>query len=111
MFDTPAVDQAEAKIAASCRLIKERSQNRTSCLMYTETDWARRSYSLGHWMDEHPESELHCAGELVTRWGYQQSMDPNTKQWYNYSAHAYDYSNPAGAERWIQRVTSAIDTG
>eukprot|EP01046_Picozoa_sp_COSAG06_P040014 COSAG06_NODE_4797_length_3947_cov_1.454782_3_plen_407_part_00 len=91
MFAPPIMDQAEAKITESCRLVKERSKNRTACMMYVEADYARRTYSLGHWLDAHPEDELHCGGKLVTKDGYQQSIDPLTGEWSNYSAHLYDY--------------------
>jgi len=111
MFASPPMDQEEAKIIESCKLVKQRSNNRTSCIMYTEADFARLSYSLGHALDAHPEEELHCKGVLQEWGGYQKAMDPNTKVWYNYSVHAYDYGNPAGAERWIERATNTVASG
>jgi hypothetical protein len=111
MYADPIMDQEEAKITESCRLVKLRSNNQTTCLMYTEADWARRTYSLGHALDAEPSEELHCGGVLQSWPHYQQSIDPLTGKWWNYTAHAYDYGNAAGAEKWIQRATNTVATG
>ena len=50
-------------------------------------------------------------GELQEWPHYQQSRDPYTGVWWNYTAHAYDYGNPAGAEKWIERVTGTVGNG
>jgi hypothetical protein len=51
---------AEDKIVAACEQVKSIAPH-VQCLMYTETDWARTYYSLGHTFDGQPELELHAA--------------------------------------------------
>jgi len=48
LFAPPMNTSGEAKIAESCRLVKQLSPT-TDCYMYTENDVARTYYSLGHW--------------------------------------------------------------
>ena len=66
LLASPANTSAEAKITESCRLVKELNP-KTDCYMYTESDWARTFYSLGHWFDANPDSALQCPkGHFVT---------------------------------------------
>ena len=66
VFAAPRFDGAEAKITESCRRVKAINP-KTECYIYTESDWARTEYSLGHWFDANPDAELQCpsAGTFV----------------------------------------------
>merc|ERR1719174_1000834 len=59
VFAEPVNTSAESKIAESCRQVKARNPD-VDCYIYTESDWARTFYSLGHWFEENPEAALQC---------------------------------------------------
>ena len=109
LFAPPMNTSGEAKIAESCRLVKQLSPT-TDCYMYTENDVARTYDSLGHWFEANPESALHCpAGQLVRRSNVV-NVDASGKK-HTYSFLAYDFDNAAGRAQWIKRATDAVATG
>eukprot|EP01043_Picozoa_sp_COSAG02_P012218 COSAG02_NODE_469_length_21727_cov_64.506334_4_plen_261_part_00 len=135
-FEEPQLDQAEAKIAESCRKVKEINPQ-TDCYIYTESDWARTEYSLGHWFREHNESALQCdsPGNLDGKFVY--TNDTLCNDWpppldgqqqvghggeigaqkgcngklVHLTYLAYDFNNSEAREKWIERVTNVTATG
>jgi hypothetical protein len=59
LFEKPVCDQAERKILTSCKKVKAINP-KTECYIYTESDWARTAYGLGHWFEAHNASALQC---------------------------------------------------
>ena len=132
-FEEPQLDQAEAKIAESCRKVKEINPD-TDCYIYTESDWARTEYSLGQWFLEHNESALQCDSPnnlegkfvytndtLCNDWppppdGQQLAARGGEMNGCNGKLHhltylAYDFNNSEAREKWIERVTNVTATG
>ena len=113
IFNEPVCDNAEDKIVASCKAVKALNP-KTQCYMYTESDWARTEYSLGHWFDANPDSALQCPnkGDFV---GTNDSVCASGKgkqgDCFNYHYLAYDFNNTAAREKWIERVTNVTSTG
>jgi hypothetical protein len=118
-FADPPFDDAEAKIVESCRKVKALNAS-TQCLMYTESDWARTEYHLGHMLDADPSLELACKDAHTTDTFCNQSAGGFSmvgagggckgtliKKVY----HAYDFNNSRTRELWIERVVNATDTG
>eukprot|EP01051_Picozoa_sp_SAG22_P003844 SAG22_NODE_193_length_15643_cov_5.339424_6_plen_355_part_00 len=133
-FEPPMFDQAEAKIAASCKAVKAINP-KTDCYIYTESDWARTEYSLGHWFEANPSVALQCpeAGQFVSTndtlcddWppgpdsrnapalgaaaGASSKGGCNGKL-YSKKYLAYDFNNSEAREKWIERVTNVTATG
>ena len=120
-FEEPQFDQAESKIIESCKKVKALNP-KTDCYIYTESDWARTEYSLGHWFDSNPIAELQCpgAGDFV---GTNDTLcmpgpdsDSDTRAPCNGALkhlhyHAYDFNNSQAREMWIERVTNATASG
>eukprot|EP01048_Picozoa_sp_COSAG05_P000614 COSAG05_NODE_17_length_35518_cov_34.728084_29_plen_379_part_00 len=123
-FEQPQFDRAESKIVESCRKVK-RLNPKTDCYIYTESDWARTEYSLGHWFDAHPSAELQCPspGDFVgtndTLCGWEAGADysanrsrkPCNGQLKHLHYRAYDFNNSDAREKWIERVTNATSSG
>lgn len=80
IFEDPVCDQAEAKIQESCRKVKAINPD-TDCYIYTESDWARTEYSLGHWFNENPQNALQCPnpGDFPSR--HRNRHKNNMKKW------------------------------
>ena len=118
VFEEPQFDQAEAKITESCRKVKALNP-KTDCYIYTESDWARTEWSLGHWFDAHPESELQCpapgdfiyTNDTLCMEGEGALAKGCSGTLVHKHYHAYDFSNSAAREMWIQRVTNCTATG
>ena len=128
------LDSAEAKIAESCRKVKAINPE-TDCYIYTESDWARTEYSLGHWFEAHNESALQCENERNLEGKYVYTNDTlcddgapdggsedseaalitsaggcNGKL-YSLKYLAYDFSDATAREMWIERVMNLTATG
>ena len=105
----PAMDGCEGKIEAACKQLKTVSPT-TDCYMYTESDWARQYYSLGHRFTQHPDWCLRAAdGTRVTKSGEDRNpLDNSTHPFTNF---AYDFSVADAREAWVARVTDAVATG
>ena len=135
-FEEPKLDQAEAKIAESCRRVKELNPE-TDCYIYTESDWARTEYSLGHWFLEHNESALQCNSPANLDGRFVYTNDTLCNDWppppdgtqsataaqklemqkacngdlVQLKYLAYDFNNSEAREKWIERVTNVTATG
>ena len=113
-FEEPAFDAAEAKIAESCRKVKAINPQ-TQCYIYTESDWARTEYSLGHWFEAHNESALRCASANNLEGLFPYTNDtvcPEDKEGCVQRQYlAYDFNNSDAREMWIERVTNVTATG
>ena len=118
VFEAPVLDAAEAKIVESCRAVKALSKVGTECYMYTESDWARPAYSLGHWVQNNTESAVQCPapGDLVS--GFEDSICNSTDKsptsdrlCLNETYYAYDFNNSAMREHWVDRVANVVATG
>ena len=112
VFEEPVVDAAEAKIAESCRRVKALNPN-TQCYMYTESDWARTEYSLGHWFVDNPGAALSCSpgtNDSLCDCAAKGCAAAGCKQ-YNLHYPAYDFSNATAREKWVERITNATATG
>jgi hypothetical protein len=105
----PAATGAEAKILAACKQLKSLSP-KTDCYMYTESDWARTFYTLGHTFDAHPDWCLrHADGTFANT--TDSETNPLNNQVFKSAFHAYDFTVAAAREAWIGRVTDAVATG
>jgi hypothetical protein len=105
-------DDAEAKITESCRKVKALNPD-TDCYMYTESDWARTSYSLGHWFVDNPSAQLNCSAgtnETLCDCADKKCEAAGCKQ-YRRHYPAYDFSVAEAREKWVERVTNATTTG
>ena len=67
-------DRAEDKIELACKQVKAVNSS-VQCYMYTEVDWSRTQYTLGHRLDGLETAgatpgmfELMCNGSFVTEW-------------------------------------------
>jgi hypothetical protein len=137
-FEEPQLDQAEAKIAESCRKVKEINPE-TDCYIYTESDWARTEWSLGHWFEAHNDSALQCDSTKNLEGKFVYTNDTLCNDWpplpdghttgsgsvaesaadkggCNGKLHhlqylAYDFNNSLAREKWIERVTNVTATG
>jgi hypothetical protein len=108
-FSPPVIDGCEDKIVAACRQLKAVSPS-TDCYMYTESDWARQYYSLGHNFTAHPEWCLRQAdGSLVNTTRH--DRNPLDNQSYSFTNFAYDFSVAEAREAWVHRVADAVATG
>lgn len=82
--------------------------------MYTESDWARTFYSLGHWFTANPSAALQCPspGKFVNTTDIEyNSSDKEHRKEYTFNFVAYDFNNSAAREKWIERITNAVGTG
>ena len=128
-FEEPQLDQAEAKIAESCRKVKEINPH-TDCYIYTESDWARTEYSLGRWFLEHNKSALQCDSPNNLEGKFVYTNDTLCNDWppppdgqqvavrggcngklHHLTYLAYDFNNSEAREKWIERVTNVTATG
>lgn len=109
LFEQPVNDQAEAKIAESCRKVKAINAT-VQCLMYVESDWARSYYSLGHWVAANPKTAaLKTPGGVYVNTSGAEHGGPNqTVDTFYYS---YDFSDPGMQKHWTSRITDAVATG
>merc|ERR1711968_27492 len=74
LFYPPVNNSAETKIANACRQVKEAGgKNPPDCYIYTEVDWARTYYSLGHVVDANL-SELGMHYENGTAFGFTNTL-------------------------------------
>lgn len=112
LFAPPVNTSAEDKIVAACRMVKAASLS-TDCYIYTETDWARTFYTIGHDFDAHPSWELHAAdGWLINTTDVETVPEPiNGTTKFNYTFNAYDFGVVEARDRWVRRVTDAVATG
>eukprot|EP00041_Stephanoeca_diplocostata_P030143 m.904777 g.904777 ORF g.904777 m.904777 type:complete len:438 (+) comp23695_c0_seq51:140-1453(+) len=111
----PVNTSAETKIADSCALVKKLNP-RTDCYIYTESDWARTWYSLGHWVDMHTTDALQCPeeGDFINTTDVEvlSGVPPiNGSKSFTYNFKAYDFTAPTMREAWVQRVLDAVATG
>ena len=132
LFAPPVNTSAETKIVNACRQVKAVSPT-TDCYMceercedavsrstnsahppltaprYTESDWARTYYTLGHVFDAHPEWELHADAlphaPLTNTTDY--DVDENGVS-HTFYFRAYDFSVAAARAAWVARVTDAV---
>ena len=111
LFAPPMNTSAETKITAACAQVKAKDPS-VDCYMYTESDWARTWYTLGHTFDAHPEWELHADAvrdsPLIST--TEQQVDDQGKT-HNYNFNAYDFSVSDARDAWVKRVTDAVATG
>ena len=118
LFYPPVNNSAETKIANACRQVKEAGGNNPpDCYIYTEVDWARTYYSLGHVVDANL-SELGMHYENGTAFGTTNTLatpnhvpGPDGNQVYHYNFHAYDFRSPKMQRLWAKRITDAVATG
>jgi hypothetical protein len=120
VFSSPVNDSAETKIAAGCKQIKDAAEEagkRTDCYMYTEVDWARTYYSLGHAVDADLEGlGMHYANgtaftDTNTLTTPNHVPGPDGLSTFHYKFHAYDFRKPKMQQLWSQRITDAVATG
>jgi hypothetical protein len=123
-FAAPRFDGAEAKITESCRKVKAINP-KTECYIYTESDWARTEYSLGHWFDANPNAELQCpsAGTFVGTNDTLCEPSPDSSKsevtagggcsgtLHQLHYKAYDFNNSEAREKWVERVTNCTASG
>ena len=112
VFQEPVADAAETKIAESCRKVKALNP-KTECYIYTESDWARTVYSLGHWFVQHPEAALSCSAgtnDTLCNCTDHGCSKPGCKR-LDLHYPAYDFNNSEAREMWVQRVTNVTATG
>ena len=125
LFADPVNTSAETKIAASCAQVKAAAAAAKvpapDCYIYTEVDWARTYYSLGHYVDAHADSlAMHwdTNGTIFDAPGTVNSPGPElvdgqnvTGQHWHYDFHAYDFRSSELQQRWAARITDAVKTG
>ena len=122
VFSPPVNDSAETKIAAGCKQIKdaaEQAGKRTDCYIYTEVDWARTYYSLGHAVDaDLAHLGMHYNNGSGIPFGTTNTLNtpnhvpgPDGTSTFHYNFHAYDFRNPRMQQLWSQRITDAVATG
>ena len=105
----PAITGAEDKIVAACKQLKSVSPA-TECYMYTESDYARQYYTLGHTFAEHPDWCLRKVdGTLVNT--TREDINPIDNSTHSFTNFVYDFSVAAAREAWVRRVTDAVATG
>lgn len=120
LFFPPVNTSAETKIAAACKQVKEAStemNTETDCYIYTEVDWARTYYSLGHAVDA-DLANLGMHYDNGTAFGTTNNLKtpnnvlgPGGVQDYHYTFHAYDFRQPKMQALWAKRITDAVATG
>ena len=111
-FEEPIIDKAEEKIAESCRKVKALN-SKTDCYIYTESDWARTEYSLGHWFVDNPANALSCSdgtSDSLCNCTDKGCSKPGCKR-FQLHYPAYDFNNSLAREKWVERVTNVTATG
>jgi hypothetical protein len=120
LFAAPVNTSAETKIAAGCAQIKTAAKaagKETDCYIYTEVDWARTYYTLGHTVDsELPALGMHyengsAFGNVNTLTCPNKLPGPDGVDTFHYSFHAYDFRKPRMQQLWAKRITDAVATG
>jgi hypothetical protein len=120
VFYPPVNTSAETKIAAACKQVKDAAKEagtNTDCYIYTEVDWARTYYSLGHAVDaDLANLGMHYVNG--TPFGTTNNLatpnhvpGPDGVTQFHYKFHAYDFRNPKMQDLWAKRITDAVNTG
>eukprot|EP01052_Picozoa_sp_SAG31_P009913 SAG31_NODE_531_length_14413_cov_7.712659_15_plen_255_part_00 len=123
LFQAPVNTSAETKISAACAQVKAAAAAAKApapdCYMYVEVDWARTYFSLGHYVDAHPDSlAMHwsngsifdAASAINTPDGVVDGQNCSGQHW-RYPFHAYDFRSTEMQQRWAARITDAVKTG
>ena len=108
-------DLAEDKITLACEQVKQVNSS-VQCFMYTEVDWGRTQYRLGHTLDDLEASAatpgtfaMICNGTFVTEWDNKTCEGCTPVQEYDYLFHTYDFRNSAVQNLWVDRVVGKMN--
>jgi hypothetical protein len=120
LFAPPVNTSAETKIADGCEQIKDAARSAgkdTDCYIYTEVDWARTYYSLGHTVDaDLGELGMHyhngsAFGTVNTLTMPNKLPGPSGIDTFHYAFHAYDFRSKKMQQLWAKRIVDAVATG
>jgi hypothetical protein len=122
VFYPPINTSAETKIAAGCKQVKDAAKaagKETDCYIYTEVDWARTYYNLGHEVDANLATlGIFYANGSGIPFGITNTLTtpnkvpgPDGTSTFHYDFHAYDFRNPKMQQLWAKRIIDAVATG